>query len=93
MVLTELVTHSFQARFTISNRSIVRSGLTRLQYNMNRLTRDLVRRAAVRQPAQGLVEYAFILAGVALAVVVALFALGPRISAFYTSIGTSIPVS
>ena len=53
--------------------------------------RDLVRCAAARQPAQGLVEYGFILGGVALLVVVALFALGPKISAFYTSVGNSIP--
>jgi len=59
---------------------------------MNTLMRDLLRRAAARRRAQGLVEYAFILTGVALAVVVALFVLGPRINAFYSAVGSSIPV-
>jgi hypothetical protein len=59
---------------------------------MIRPTRDLLRRAWARQPAQGLAEYAFILAGVALAVVVALFALGPQLTGFYNTVRNSIPV-
>ena len=54
-------------------------------------TRDLVRCAAARQAGQGLVEYGMILGGVALAVVASLFVLGPRISAFYEAMGSSIP--
>jgi pilus assembly protein Flp/PilA len=61
------------------------------KYNMIRPTRDLFRRAAARQPAQGLAEYAFILAGVALAVVVAVFALGPQLNSFFNAVRNSIP--
>jgi len=59
---------------------------------MIRPTRDLLRRAGARQPAQGLVEYGLILVGVALAAVVAVFALGPQLTGFYNAVRNSIPV-
>lgn len=71
--------------------NLTESILSRLQYNMIRPKRDLLRRAAARRPAQGLVEYGFILGGVALVVIVALFALGPQVSRFYVGVGNSLP--
>jgi pilus assembly protein Flp/PilA len=58
---------------------------------MNSVKRVLLNRAKARELGQGLVEYGFILAAVALVAVAALFALGPKISAFYTSVGNSLP--
>jgi len=57
---------------------------------MNSVVRVLINGAKARQRAQGLVEYGFILGGVALVALVALFALGPKISAFYVSAGASL---
>ena len=56
-------------------------------------TRNHFRGARARQPAQGLAEYSLILAGVALAAIVAVFALGPHLISFYTSVQNSIPGS
>jgi len=46
--------------------------------------------ASAREEGQGLVEYGLILAGVSIAALVALFALGPKISALFTSVGASL---
>ena len=43
-----------------------------------------------REEGQGLVEYGLILAGVSIAALVALFLLGPKISALFTSVGASL---
>ncbi len=43
-----------------------------------------------RQEGQGLVEYGLILAGVSIAALVALFALGPRVAALFNAVGTSL---
>ena len=58
---------------------------------MIRPMRDLLRCAAARQPAQGLTEYGVILVGVAMAVAVAVYALGPQLTSFYTTVRSSIP--
>jgi pilus assembly protein Flp/PilA len=43
-----------------------------------------------RERGQGMVEYGLIIAAVAIAVIVALFALGPKISAMFSSTGASL---
>jgi pilus assembly protein Flp/PilA len=43
-----------------------------------------------RVPGQGMVEYGLILAAVALVVIVALFAIGPKVSDMFSSAGTSL---
>ena len=46
-----------------------------------------------REEAQGLVEYGLILAGVSIAALVALFALGPKITTLFTAVGASLKAS
>jgi len=46
-----------------------------------------------REEGQGLVEYGLILAGVSIAALVALFALGPRITALFTAVSASLKSS
>ena len=46
-----------------------------------------------REPGQGLVEYGLILAGVSIAALVALFALGPRISSLFNAVSESLKAS
>ncbi len=43
-----------------------------------------------REEGQGLVEYGLILAGVSIAALVALFALGPRITSLFNSVSASL---
>jgi len=43
-----------------------------------------------REEGQGLVEYGLILAGVSIACIVALFVLGPKISALFDKVGASL---
>ena len=43
-----------------------------------------------REEGQGLVEYGLILAGVSIAALVALFALGPRISSLFVTVSQSL---
>jgi pilus assembly protein Flp/PilA len=43
-----------------------------------------------REEGQGLVEYGLILAGVSIAALVALFALGPKIKTLFESVGASL---
>jgi pilus assembly protein Flp/PilA len=43
-----------------------------------------------REEGQGLVEYGLILAGVSIAALVALFALGPKIKTLFESVGSSL---
>jgi pilus assembly protein Flp/PilA len=44
----------------------------------------------VREEGQGLVEYGLILAGVSIAALVALFALGPKIKTLFQTVGSSL---
>jgi pilus assembly protein Flp/PilA len=46
-----------------------------------------------REEGQGLVEYGLILAGVSIAALVALFALGPRITDLFNTVGGSLRAS
>jgi len=46
-----------------------------------------------REEGQGLVEYGMVLLGVAIAVLVALFTLGPRLNDFYNAVGASLKIS
>ncbi len=43
-----------------------------------------------REEGQGLVEYGLILAGVAIAALVALFALGPQITSLFNAVSSSL---
>ncbi len=43
-----------------------------------------------REEGQGLVEYGLILAGVSIAALVALFALGPKVSELFNKVGASL---
>ena len=47
-------------------------------------------RLAQREAGQGMVEYGLIIAAVAIAVIVAIFALGPKIAAMFNSAGASL---
>lgn len=42
------------------------------------------------ESGQGMVEYGLIIAGIAIVVMVAIFALGPQISALFTQVGTKL---
>ena len=46
-----------------------------------------------KEEGQGLVEYGLILAGVSIAALVALFALGPRITALFNAVSGSLRAS
>lgn len=46
-----------------------------------------------REEGQALVEYGMVLLGVSIAVLVALFALGPRLNDFYNAVGASLKTS
>jgi pilus assembly protein Flp/PilA len=55
---------------------------------------DLVRsNIADREEGQGLVEYGLILAGVSIAALVALFALGPQITSLFNAVSASLKSS
>jgi len=47
-------------------------------------------RAARREAGQGMVEYGLIIAAIAIAVIIALFALGPKIGSMFSSVGSSL---
>jgi pilus assembly protein Flp/PilA len=50
----------------------------------------VVQRSERHEEGQGMVEYGLIIAAVALAVIVALFALGPKIGSMFSSVSTSM---
>jgi pilus assembly protein Flp/PilA len=54
------------------------------------LLTSLQARLEEREHGQGMVEYGLIIAAVAIAVIVALFALGPKIGSMFSSTGTSV---
>ena len=43
-----------------------------------------------REEGQGMVEYGLIIAAVAIAVIIAIFALGPKIASMFSSAGASL---
>ena len=51
---------------------------------------SLQTRLAERERGQGMVEYGLIIAAVAIAVIVALFALGPKIATMFSSAASSM---
>jgi Flp pilus assembly pilin Flp len=55
------------------------------------LLRDSLKaRLADREEGQGMVEYGLIIAAVAIAVIIAIFALGPKIASMFSSAGSSL---
>ena len=55
-----------------------------------RFTHLVADSAPERKEGQGLVEYGLILAGVSIAALVALFALGPQITALFNAVSASL---
>ena len=51
---------------------------------------SLMARLAAREEGQGMVEYGLIIAAVAIAVIIAVFALGPKIASMFQSAGDSL---
>jgi Flp pilus assembly pilin Flp len=58
---------------------------------LERLARRLIARIPARREGQGLTEYGLILVGASIAVIVALFALAPRLSALFSAVSSSLP--
>ena len=58
-----------------------------------RLTRLVRCSIPEREDGQGLVEYGLILAGVSIAALVALFALGPQITSLFNAVSASLKAS
>jgi pilus assembly protein Flp/PilA len=54
------------------------------------LTASFQARLAAREPGQGMVEYGLILAAIAIAVIIAMFALGPKIASMFETAGASM---
>ncbi len=59
-------------------------------YQLMMLRESLRARLASREEGQGMVEYGLIIAAVALAVIIALFALGPKIASMFSAAGDSL---
>ncbi len=59
-------------------------------YQLVMLRESLRARLARREEGQGMVEYGLIIAAVALAVIIALFALGPKIASMFSAAGDSL---
>jgi pilus assembly protein Flp/PilA len=59
-------------------------------YQLMMLRESLRARLARREEGQGMVEYGLIIAAVALAVIIALFALGPKIASMFSEAGASL---
>ena len=59
-------------------------------YQLVMLRESLRARLARREEGQGMVEYGLIIAAVALAVIIALFALGPKIASMFSEAGASL---
>ena len=54
------------------------------------LRESLRARLAAREEGQGMVEYGLIIAAVAIAVIIAIFALGPKIASMFSTAGASL---
>ena len=59
-------------------------------FQLMALLASLQARVAERERGQGMVEYGLIIAAVAIAVIVALFALGPKIGSLFSSTSASL---
>jgi pilus assembly protein Flp/PilA len=59
-------------------------------YQLAALLLFLQARTARRDQGQGMVEYGLIIAAVAIAVIIALFALGPKIGSMFSSTAASL---
>jgi pilus assembly protein Flp/PilA len=59
-------------------------------YRLMALYAGLQARLADHEEGQGMVEYGLIIAAVAIAVIVALFALGPKIGSMFSSTAASL---
>jgi pilus assembly protein Flp/PilA len=59
-------------------------------YQLAALFLFLQTRASQREHGQGMVEYGLIIAAVAIAVIIALFALGPKIGSMFSSTAASL---
>lgn len=59
-------------------------------YQLATLLLFLQARTARRDQGQGMVEYGLIIAAVAIAVIIALFALGPKIGSMFSSAAASL---
>jgi len=57
---------------------------------IRRLTEFVAAWVPAREEGQGLVEYGLILAGVSVAALVAIFALGPKIKTLFETVGASL---
>ena len=58
--------------------------------HMIALYTSLQARLAAREEGQGMVEYGLIIAAVAIAVIIAVFALGPKIASMFQTAGSSL---
>ena len=59
-------------------------------YQLMALYASLQARLADREEGQGMVEYGLIIAAVAIAVIIAIFALGPKIASMFDTAGSSL---
>ena len=59
-------------------------------YQLMALQASLRARLAAREEGQGMVEYGLIIAAVAIAVIIAIFALGPKIASMFQTAGASL---
>ncbi len=59
-------------------------------YHLMALHASLKARVAAREDGQGMVEYGLIIAAVAIAVIIAIFALGPKIASMFSDVGASL---
>ncbi len=59
-------------------------------FQLMALRESLRARLATREEGQGMVEYGLIIAAVAIAVIIAIFALGPKIASLFSDVGASL---
>jgi Flp pilus assembly pilin Flp len=59
-------------------------------YQLLALRESLKARLAAHEEGQGMVEYGLIIAAVAIAVIIAIFALGPKIASMFSTAGASL---
>ena len=59
-------------------------------YQLMALYASLQARLADREEGQGMVEYGLIIAAVAIAVIIAIFALGPKIASMFETAGATL---
>ncbi len=59
-------------------------------FQLMALQASIKARLATREEGQGMVEYGLIIAAVAIAVIIAIFALGPKIASMFSEVGASL---